>query len=277
MRTYQCWNKHFGLIITAMRYILLLAACILAHDLAAQPVRYRSPNGISGRKSYDRRSEKPWFLSLHAGLTQFYGELNGQAMHGVAGVSVGKAFNKELSVAFNYSAGCIGGEKAPFFNAYFINEYNAAECLLRWDVTEQWSRYEPGDTHWVLYGGVGQIWFNANAFDLNDNRLLRFTNSIQSARNPLFLRWGRPHGPPGIKKTREGFVPVGTSVEHALLARLKIAIDYRFYFVRTDKLDATSGRRLINPEESESYSDTPNDAFSFISVSVQCLFGRKNK
>ena len=260
-----------------MRYILFLATCAITGLTFAQPVRYRSPNGISDKKNYNRRAAQPYFLSLRCGLSQFYGELNAQAMHGIAGIGIGRSLNKQFAIELDYNAGSIGGEKMAFFNSYFVNEYNSAECLVRWDLSEQFSEKEPGPVHITLYAGLGQIWFSANAFDLDNNRLLRFTNSEQSARNPLFLRWGPPKGPKGIKKTREGMLPLGTSVDYALLEKLKIAFEYRFYFVRTDKLDATSGRRLINPEESESYSETANDAFSFIAVSLQYHFGQRKR
>ncbi|GGM73081.1 hypothetical protein GCM10010967_00650 [Dyadobacter beijingensis] len=259
-----------------MRYILLFVLCAATSAAAAQTTRYRSNNGISERKNHNRRMESPWFTTSGCGLTQFYGELNSQAMHGTLGLGAGRAFNKQLAVEVDYQAGSIGGEKRPFFNSYFVNEYNAVECIVRWDLSEQFGSREPGPAHMVVYGGFGQIWFSAHAFDLNTNALQRFTNSSQSARNPLFLRWGPPKGPRGIKKTREGMLPLGTSVQYALLEKWKIALDYRIHFVRTDKLDATSGRRLINPEESDSYSDTPNDAFSFISVSLQYHFGQKH-
>ena len=258
-----------------MRYILLFAACAVAGITVAQPVRYRSPNGISDKKSYNRRTTQPYFISLRYGLTQFYGELNAQAMHAIAGLGIGRSINKEFAIQLDYNAGRIGGEKTAFFNSWFVNEYNSAECLLKWDLSEQFSDREPGPAHISVFAGLGQIWFSANAYDLDDDRLLRFTNSQQSARNPLFLRWGPAKGPKGIKKTREGILPLGTSVSYALLEKLKIALEYRFYFVRTDKLDATSGQRLINPEESESYSDTPNDTFSIIAVSLQYHFGQK--
>lgn len=260
-----------------MRYILLIITCTFAGITLAQPAVYRSPNGISDKKNYDRRGPRPYFVSLRYGLTQFYGELNAQAMHGIAGLGIGKSLNKQFAIQLDYNAGSIGGEKKEFFNSWFVNEYNSAECLVKWDLSEQFCKKEPGPAHFYVCAGLGQIWFSANAFDLGNNRLLRFTNSPQSARNPLFLRWGPPRGPQGIKKTREGIWPLGTSVDFALLEKLKIAVEYRFYFVRTDKLDATSGHRLINPEEGESYSDTPNDAFSFIVVSLQYHFGQKKK
>ncbi|MHA4737069.1 hypothetical protein [Dyadobacter sp. MSC1_007] len=257
-----------------MRYTLLLICWTVTHISFCQPAHYRSTNGISGKKNYNRRSDHPGFINIRAGLTQFFGELDSQDMHAVAGINAGWAFNKQLSIQADYNAGKVGGEKQDFFNSYFVNEFNTLECIVKWDLTEQFSDQEPGPVHFALYAGIGQIWFTANAFDIDNNKLLRFSNSKLSARNPLFLRWGRPKGRPGIKKTREGILPVGTSLDYALLKQLKIGLDYRFYFVRTDKMDATSGWRLTNPEESESYSDTPNDRFSFLSVFLSYRFGR---
>lgn len=260
-----------------MRFTLLLVCWAAAHLSAAQPARYRSSNGISGKKSYNRRADYPGFVNVRTGLTQFFGELGDQDMHSVAGISAGWALNKQFSAAMDFNAGKLGGEKQAFYNSYFVNEFNSLECIVKWDLTEQFSKQEPGPAHMIFYAGFGQIWFTANAFDLDNHQLLRFTNSKLSARNPLFLRWGPPKGPPGIKKTREGILPVGTSVDYDLLKRLKIGLDYRFYFVRTDKMDATSGRRLTNPEESESYSDTPDDRFSFLSVYLSYRFGHRKR
>ncbi|WP_051664104.1 hypothetical protein [Dyadobacter crusticola] len=257
---------------------LLLILCFLQLDVYCQkPLHPYSSNGISGKKSYNRKQERDIFIGAGSGLTQFFGELNGQDMRSMLGVNIGKALTKEFSVVINFTAGKIGGEQLPFFNSYFLNEYNSIELLAKWDLTEQFSTFEPGPLHWMVYGGIGQIYFSANAYDLDNGKLLRFTNSKLSARNPLFLRWGPASGPTGIKRTREGMLPLGTSLEFALLPALKISADYRFYFVRTDKMDATSGRRLINPEESESYSDTPNDKFSFLGISLTYHFGKLSK
>ncbi|KQS32756.1 hypothetical protein [Dyadobacter sp. Leaf189] len=262
-----------------MRHLyLILALCFQQLAAYAQkPLHPYSTNGISGRKSYDRKQKNDIFIGVSGGLTQFFGELNGQDMRSVLGVHIGKAFTKEFSVEMDFSAGKVGGEQSEFFNSYFVNEYNAIELLAKWDITEQFSTFEPGSLHLIVYGGIGQLYFSANAFDLDSGDLLRFTNSKLSARNPLFLRWGPASGPMGIKKTREGMLPLGTSLEFALFPALKISADYRFYFVRTDKMDATSGRRLINPEESESYSDTPDDKFSFLGISLTYHFGKPGK
>ena len=118
---------------------------------------------------------------------------------------------------------------------------------------------------------------SGNAFDIKTNNLLRFTNSKTSARNQLFLRWGKPHGKWGIKKTNERIIPIGTSFDYKLFEKLIFGFDYHFYFVRSDKVDATSGMRFINPEEADSYSKTPNDKFSFLALSVTYKFSRNVK
>jgi len=259
------------------KYCLLIVMLFPAVFSKAQTLfrNPASPNGISQKKSYNRKAYLPYSIGFRTGLTQFFGELGDQDMRSMAGLSVGRSFNKNLALHLEYSAGKVGGEKTDFFNSYFINEYNTVELTAKWNVTEQFNRLEPGNVNLNVFAGLGLIFFSANAFDIDSNELLRFTNSKLSARNPLFLRWGPPKGPAGIKKTREGMIPVGTSLDYRLLEHWKLGIEYRFYFVRTDKMDATSGRRLINPEESESYSDTPNDKFSFLAVSLTYRFGAK--
>lgn len=258
-----------------MRKLLLFTAFSLVFEVSfGQATFWNKPfsNGISRKKSYNRKQSLPFSVDTRGGLTQFFGELNEQDMPGMAGISVGRAINKQVAVHFDYTAGKLGGEQVTFFNSYFVNEYNTLELTAKWDLTEQFNRLEPGPAHLCVYGGLGLIYFSSNAFDIDNNELIRFTNSTLSARNPLFLRWGPPHGPTGIKKTREGMLPLGTSLDYELFRNWRVGIDYRFYFVRTDKMDATSGQRLINPEEAESYSDTPNDKFSFLTVSLAYRF-----
>lgn len=259
------------------KYCLLIMLLFSPASSKAQPASRNpvSPNGISQKKNYNRKSCMPYSVSFRTGLTQFFGELGDQDMRSMAGLGAERSFNKNIAVRLDYSAGKVGGEKTGFFNSYFINEYNAVELTAKWNLTEQFNRLEPGNVNLHVSAGLGLIFFSASAFKIDNNDLLRFTNSKLSARNPLFLRWGRPKGPSGIKKTREGIIPVGTSLDYRLLEHWKVGIEYRFYFVRTDKMDATSGRRLINPEESESYSDTPNDKFSFLAVLLTYRFGAK--
>lgn len=232
--------------------------------------RYKNGNMVS--KVTSRYS-----LTVRGGLTQFYGELQKQDMHGMLGMGVDRKFNNPLSLSFEYTLGKLGGEEIPFFNSYFINEYNTIELLVKWNLSEQFTQTPDRELDVHFYGGLGLMMFSANAYDITSNRLLRFTNSASSARNPLFLRWGNPRGSPGIKKTNERVIPAGFSIDYKLFEKLCFGVDYRFYFVRTDKVDATSGMRLINPEEADSYSKTPNDKFSFLSLSATYRFSKYPK
>lgn len=254
------------------RLLTALLFCLLTVSMRAQVPRRWSSNGISGKKSYVRKEEFPASIAFRAGLTQFYGELAEQDMQTMIGLSLRRSFNKTFALRLDYTKGQLGGQDVSFFNAYFLNRYQTLELAAQWDLTEQFNRFEPGNLHLYMYGGLGLMYFNAWAFSMNDSRLLRYTNSPNSARNPLFKKWGKPHGPPGIRSTHEGIIPLGISPEYRFLKHWKLIFDFRFYLVRTDKADATSGMRTLNPEESESYSDTPNDKFSFITAGIGFQF-----
>ena len=250
-----------------LRGIFIFLLSLPAHGQGGKP---------SARKNTAFHKEiSRYALSAHTGLTQFYGELNSQHMRSMAGLALSRSFNRKLDLRLEYSFGKLGGEKREFFNSYFVNEYNTVELFAKWNLTEQFRGREKGDCDFSIYGGVGLMVFSSNAFDLDTDQLVRFTNSSLSARNLLFLRWGPPSGPVGIAKTREGILPVGMCLDYELLERWLIGLDFRFYWIRTDKADATSGQRLINPEEAESYSDTPNDKFSLLSVSITHRLGKR--
>ncbi len=119
--------------------------------------------------------------------------------------------------------------------------------------------------------------FNANAYDLTTHEKLRFTNSELSRRNPVFQKFGNPKNTKVIKKTRERAVPLGIALDYHISRSWRVGLDYRFYFVRSDKVDATSGTSLMNPEESLSYSNTPNDVFSAFTVGLTHRFLKKPK
>lgn len=216
-------------------------------------------------------------ISLKGGLTQFYGELNEQDMKGSYGLGVHGKIWRGIHIGIDYSAGKVGGQKTNFFNSYFVTEYNALEVIGKWNLTQQFSKKKDDIFDVSVYTGIGVILFNANVFDLQTNKLVRFSNSESSKRNPLFLRWGNPRGRSGIKKTQERIIPIGAMIDYNFSKRWKLGMDFRVYLVRTDKLDATSGQRLINPEEGESYSDTPNDKFSLLSVTLTHCFMKPAK
>lgn len=258
-------------------YLHFIVLVLLYRTTTAQP-RKSNPTIAKYTSHQTIRTEiSPYSLTLRGGLTQFFGELNQQDMKGALGIGFERTITKKFSLSLDYTTGKIGGQKLELFNSYFINEYNTAEFIVKWNLTEQFTPQKSDLININIYGGLGLMFFSADAYDITTNKLLRFSNSESSKRNQLFLRWGNPGGHAGIKKTRERIVPIGTSIDCYVSAKWKIGLDYRFYFIRSDKADATSGQRLINPEEADSYSNTQNDKFSLLSVSLTHCFAKLQK
>ena len=260
---------------------LIYTACIMCLSLVCfgqgriggQDTRTDLKNDVK----IPEREVSPFSVSLRTGLTQFFGELNSQDMKGFGGLAVEYKATKKVALNLGYNVGKIGGEKIDFFNSYFSTSYNSLDLIAKWNLTEQFSKGKIGAFNFNIFGGLGIINFNAKAYDITTNKLVRFSNSKLSERNQIFLKWGNPNGPSGIKNTRERTIPIGAEIGYKLSEKWKMGLEYRFNFVRNDKLDATSGRSLINPEESTSYSNTPNDKFGFLAISLTYQFTRKTK
>jgi hypothetical protein len=251
----------------------LLCIASLASNAQGR-ISVQSADSITLR-NLTRRLISPYSITVRGGLTQFFGELNGQDMQFLVGLTLKQQIQRAFSMSLDFTAGKLGGEKREFYNSYFINEFNNIDLLAHWDLTEQFGRYDNAKLHFGVYAGLGMMYFSADAYDLSTNELVRFTNSHLSGRTPLFLRWGNPRGRLGIQRTHERTIPLGMSLDYRINSTWKVGADYRVYFARTDKLDATSGRRLINPEESTTYSDTPNDVFSALTVGITHRFTYK--
>ena len=260
--------------IAGNRVLALFLIMSLLSDVSQGAQKEYNSIGNAQPKNKKKQRRLVASMDIYGGLTQFYGELNEQDMKSLIGVGAHLHLNRKVEIAFNYTSGKLGGQKRNFLNSYFINEYNSWECSARWSISQQFQKNLDDPVDFGIYGGLGLLIFSAEAYDLKTGAVVRFTNSNLSARNPLFLRWGPPKGPVGMKKTHEGILPVGMNIVYGGKARLKVGIDFRFYFIRTDKADATSGQRLVNPEEADSYSNTPNDKFSFIAVSVAYRFSK---
>jgi hypothetical protein len=145
----------------------------------------------------------PYSFVLRGGLSQFYGELNRQDFKAVGAIGVSKKIAGTLSVGMDYSAGQLAGERVDFFNSYFLSEYNSLELLGKFNLSDQFF-YDPEDKiRATVYTGLGMMFFSSEAFDLSTGERVRFTNSPESRRNPLFLRWGTPKGSRSIRKTND--------------------------------------------------------------------------
>lgn len=233
-------------------------------------------SGIISGQSVSKVSSD-YSIVLRGGLSQFYGELNKQDFKPITAIGVNKKLVGTLSAEFDYTIGQLGGERVEFFNSYFVSEYNSLELLGKLNLSDQFF-YDPEDKiRATVYAGLGLMIFSSEAFDLTTGDRVRFTNSAQSRRNPLFLRWGRPKGSRPIRKTNERIIPLGINLNYRISKSWELGLEYRFHFVRSDKVDATSGMSLLNPEESTSYSDTPNDRYSFIALALHHRFRTKPK
>lgn len=243
---------------------------VIAFGTQAQTSRapsYKPPSKVPGDYS----------IIVRGGLTQFYGELNKQDFKTITSLGVTKKIAGTLSAEFDYTVGRLAGEQEKFFNSYFVSEYNSLELLGRLNISDQFF-YDPEDKiRATVYAGLGLMLFSSEAFDLTTGERVRFTNSIQSRRNPLFLRWGTPKGSRPIKKTNERIIPLGITLNYRITRYWELGLEYRFHFVRSDKVDATSGMSLLNPEESTSYSSTPNDRYSFVALALHHRFKIKPK
>lgn len=211
----------------------------------------------------------PLSLSIRGGNTQFWGELRSQNLNHQFGG--GLYYHLKNAEAFSFGMeghkGRLSGTKKPYFNSRFLTEYHTAEIVSRWDIIRgiTWDQ----EVKWSLqvYTGIGLSVFSAEAFDLDTGGLLRYTNDIaNSGRTALFKKYGGPIRKMGISHTNERIIPVGLTPGYRLSHQLSIGIDLRLLFVRTDKLDATSGYSLNNAEEEASYSNTPNDIYTTATI-----------
>lgn len=233
--------------------------------------------GVNPEKQ-TRRSLSAFQIGVSGGLTQFFGELNEQDFKGLLAMDLGYRFDDHWKLSLNVSRGKLGGLERQQFHSVFESSFHQIDLLVRYNLIKKkkvWHDDKP--FHFGVLTGLGLMRFHSEAYDATSGELSRFTNSINSARNPLFVRWGTPKGTKrGIKYTNERAIPVGLWLSMPLTKQVEAGLEYRFYFVRTDKLDATSGNHGRNPEEAESYSDTPNDKYSCLSFMLLYRFRKNN-
>jgi hypothetical protein len=246
--------------------MLLLAICT-----------FLPTKSLKGQRA--RSFHNKWAVSISGGPTQFYGELHEQGLKGVYDASLNYQFNPDWKVGLEGSIGKLVGLERYRFHSKFESPFHQITMVAHYNFLGSLpKRKNPGEIELGLLTGVGLLRFYSRAFDLTTNDLQRFTNSENSARNPLFVKWGTPKGSKrGIKFTNERAIPVGLWVNSSLTNSVRLGMQVRYYFVRTDKLDATSGNQLVNPEEADSYSTTSNDRYSHISFQVVHQFQKRKR
>jgi hypothetical protein len=250
--------------------------CLILLPLVSDAQRHGSRQEIRHWKKAQKRY-LPLAIELSGGATQFWGELRQRNTNGVYGAGLSYTLQNSQAISFGLEVqqGQLSGREHSFFNSRFANRNSSIAILSRWDAIRGLTWNPENRASLQLYVGIGLMKFSAQARDLQTNEIVRFTNhSTNSGRTPLFRKYGTPTKTGGITQTNERAVPFGITPAYRLTKSLTIGLDLRANCVRTDKLDATSGYNLSNPEEAESYSNTPNDWFSTTTVVLNYRFTR---
>ncbi|GAA4398425.1 hypothetical protein GCM10023187_09070 [Nibrella viscosa] len=194
-----------------------------------------------------------WSITLSPAITQFYGDLRetnagifarkpANATEWVFPAGVGVSINKQLTHLFglqtDFWTGRLNGSKKDIYNAYFQTYFlqgtlqgtvNLKSLLMGTQKLRRWKT--------DLHGGIGYMWFYANVFDLNSNRLLRYSNNPINYSSITSGEWEGN----GSTFTRELVFPVGLAVHYELTRRLDLGFDVTLNYVNTEKLDMTVG------------------------------------
>lgn len=261
-----------------MNRLWLIGLCSL---LSACPKLYAERTANPSKITTQTKRPKtylPFSFAVRGGVTHFWGELHHQNRSRIRGLGV--YYHLTDAEAFSFGAelhwGRLTGEKRNFFNSRFVNEFQTIELVPRWDMIRgiTWNQHHRFSLHW--YAGVGLIFFHAEAYDLTSQERVRYTNDpVRSRRTALFKKYGPPFRKTGVLRTHEAIIPFGFTPACRITPNLEASLDFRFIWARTDKLDATSGYRLINPSGKNSYSNTPNDIYSCIQLTLRYRLMKK--
>ncbi|GAA4470827.1 hypothetical protein GCM10023189_60180 [Nibrella saemangeumensis] len=194
-----------------------------------------------------------WSITLSPGITQFYGDLRepnaGIFARQPAGanlefpVGAGLSINKQLTHLFglqvDFWTGRLNGSKRDIYNAYFRTplflqgtlqgSVNLKSLLMGSQKLRRWKV--------DLHGGVGYMWYYSNVYDLNTNRLIRYSNNRIDYSSITSGEWEGD----GSQFTRDIVFPVGMAVHYELTRRLDLGLDFTVNNVNTEKLDMTVG------------------------------------
>lgn len=191
-----------------------------------------------------------WSITLTPQLTRFFGDLSYGTFRAFPELGpkdkqtfgFGLSFNKQLThllgFSANFNTGTLRGSKQALYNAYMRSDYlmgtitaqvNLKSLLLGTRKLKRWK--------WDVYGGTGLMWFDTRVYDLNTDRLIRYSNDRLDYSSVTQGEWEGD----GSRYTREVVVPVGTAIHYELTPRLDLGLDVMYNFVNTEKLDMTVG------------------------------------
>ncbi|CAG5073228.1 Peptidoglycan-associated lipoprotein [Dyadobacter sp. CECT 9623] len=208
---------------------------MMALPSLAQPLEQPNSPDYNPKATYDGPYKlNTWSISAHFGPSMFFGDLREYDFwpvtkttadsHKESGtIQGGLTLNKQLSYWFgsrlDVSLGNLRGMKRRNYNRYFEGNYfdvsvagtvNLKGLLMGPNKMKRWKV--------DAYVGVGQIFYNADAYDLTGGVKLRETGSMND--------W---------------IVPTGLNVNYEVTKRIDIGLDFRLTHTNSDYLDATFG------------------------------------
>ena len=201
----------------------------------AQPLEQPNSPDYNPKASYDGPYKmNTWSISAHVGPSMFFGDLreydffpvretNADSRKESGTFQGGLTINKQLSYWFGArldgSIGNLKGMKRRQYNRYF--EGNYGDVTLSGTVNLKGLLMGPNKMkRWKVdaYVGVGQVFYDATAYDLTGDVVLRETG-----------------------KKNDWVVPTGLNINYEVTKRIDIGLDFRLNHTNSDYLDATYG------------------------------------
>ncbi|WP_031528199.1 OmpA family protein [Dyadobacter crusticola] len=249
---------------------------MMALPSLAQPLEQPNSPDYNPKATYDGPYKlNTWSVSAHFGPSMFFGDLREYDFWPVTKTSAdshkesgtiqgGLTLNKQLSYWFgsrlDLSLGNLRGMKRRNYSRYFEGNYfdvsvagtvNLKGLLMGPNKMKRWKV--------DAYVGVGQIFYNSDAYDLTGGIKLRETGS-----------------------KNDWIVPTGLNINYEVTKRIDIGLDFRLTHTNTDYLDATYGGDFDRTENLDFIKDQKTsrkgnselDSYGYGAVQVTYKLGK---
>ncbi|MFN8353542.1 MAG: hypothetical protein U0Y10_03800 [Spirosomataceae bacterium] len=247
---------------------VLILACFIGSDAEAQRRRFGRYSLVDG-----------FSITAKGGMNIAMVELNEKNTSWVTGIAINKGISEFFNVRLELETGVLKGQKVDYYNSRFRTDFYQINLMPILNLGR--IIFDESPVNLGVYAGIGTIRFNAAAYDIPTGRLQRVTSDDYSRHTTTFVKVGTGQGDDGIYYTKERTIPMGILLSMPLGESLNVGLDFRYNWVRTDKLDATSGldtSAMYNNNGinllwgNKTYSDTPNDKWSSVSVTLTYKF-----
>jgi len=251
-------------------------AAMMALPSLAQPLEQPNSPDYNPKATYDGPYKlNTWSISAHIGPSMFFGDLREYDFwpvtkttsdsHKESGtIQGGLTLNKQLSYLFgarlDASIGNLRGMKRRNYNRYFEGNYfdvsvagtvNLKGLLMGPNKMKRWKV--------DAYVGVGQVFYDATAYDLTGGVKLRETGNMND--------W---------------IIPTGLNVNYEVTKRIDIGLDFRLNHTNSDYIDATYGGDYdrtpgsfnIADQKTSRKGNSELDSYGYGSVQVTYKLGK---